>query len=75
MGLFSTLFRGDDKDDDNQTIKIRQNNEDTSQIVADRYTHVDDNKHVHESYNINTSTGDYREYSGGENADDRSHNK
>jgi hypothetical protein len=72
MGLFSSLFSssGDDAD-----VKVRQSNEDASKVRGDKYEHTENGEHVHRGYDLNTSTGDYREYIGGEKSSDRSYNK
>ena len=73
MGLFwNTKYRSDSGDG---STKVRQDAEDNSKIQADRITSVDGEKHIHESYKVNASTGNYKEYSGGENSSDRGYNK
>ena len=74
MGRFSTLFSSKG-DRESSSTKVRQDNENTSRIVADRITPGGGEKHVHEGYKLDTSSGSYREYSGGENSGDRSYNK
>ena len=56
------------------TTRVRQDNTDNAKQTGDRYTQVSDG-HVHESYKLDTASGGYKEYGGGENADDRSYNK
>lgn len=72
MGLFERLFNSSS---DGQTTRVRQSNEDRDRITGDRYTHTGGGGHVHESFNLNTSTGEYSQYGGGENSSDRSGNK
>ena len=72
MGFWSTIFRSDDSSEG--SARVRQSNENLDHQRGDKYSHVDGG-HVHQSYNINTSTGDYKEYSGGEHSSDRSYNK
>lgn len=72
MSLWNTLFRSDSGDG---STKVRQSTEDNSKIQASRITSVDGEKHIHESFKINTSTGNYKEYGGGENSSDRNYNK
>jgi hypothetical protein len=72
MGLFSRLF-GDSGD--GETIRVRQSNENNDCIRGDKYEHTENGGHTHRSYDVNTSTGEYKEYSGGENSSDRSYNK
>lgn len=74
MGLFSTLFRSDG-DRSQPSIRVRESNADRDKVVGDRYTHVEGDKHGHESYTLDRASGSYREYSGGENSGDRSYNK
>lgn len=69
MGFWNTLFRSDEG---SGSVKIRQSKEDNSKIRADRIKSTGGEKHTHESYNLNTSNGGYREYRGGENSSDRS---
>lgn len=71
MSLFSKLF-GDSNNE--RDVKVRQSNENLDRRTGDRYTKVDGG-HVHQSYNIDVSSGEYREYTGGENSSDRSYNK
>ncbi|MDD5032600.1 MAG: hypothetical protein PHC85_00565 [Candidatus Pacebacteria bacterium] len=72
MGFWNTMFRSDSG---SGSTKVRQSQEDNSKIQTDRVTSTGGEKHVHESFKLNTSTGSYREYHGGENAADRSYNK
>lgn len=73
MGVWSMLF-GSDGDGD--TVRVRQEKGDAEHQRGDKYDHTDDKGgHVHRSYDLNTTTGEYREYSGGENSSDRSYNK
>jgi len=72
MGFFSQLF-GSTKD--GETIKVRQSREDCSKVTADRYTHTEGGGHVHESYNLDTSSGHYVQYGEGENSGERSYNR
>lgn len=53
MGFWDVLFR---LDEGSGSMKIRQDKEDNSRIRADRILSIDDNKHTHDSYNVNTST-------------------
>jgi len=72
MGFWTSLFKGSRS---GSTVKVRRSNEDNSRISADKYEHYDDGKHSHRSYNLDTTSGSYREYCGGENAEDRHYNK
>jgi len=75
MGFFSTLFRGEN--DNNQSVKVKQHNNDLDKQTGERLTHTEpgENKHVHETYTLDKVTGEYQEYRGGENAPDRSYNR
>jgi len=73
MGLFKTLFRSDSSSEG--SVRVRQSKENNDRITADKYTHRGGDSHEHSSYNINTSTGEYREYHGGENSHDRRSDK
>ena len=72
MSLLEKLFSSKD---DTTSTRVRQSNEDRAKITADRYTETEKGKHIHESYNLDTTTGKYKEYSGGDNSPDRSYNK
>lgn len=72
MGFWDVLFRSDSG---SGSTKIRQSKEDNSKIRADRISSVGGEKHTHESYKLNTSTGSYKEYRGGENSSDRGYKK
>lgn len=71
MGLFQWLFNDSS---DGGTTKVRESG-DGSKITADRYTHQDEGKHIHESYTVDKSSGSFKEYHGGENSSDRHYNK
>lgn len=73
MGWFSNLFSS--SSDDGVTIKVQEKNSDKSVARGHRYTETGDGKHVHESYSLDKTSGDYREHGGGENSSDRSYNK
>ena len=60
---------------DEPTSKVRTDMEDNAKSTGDRYTPTGDGGHVHESYKLDKASGEYKEYSGGENSDDRSYNK
>lgn len=72
MGLFSRLFSSDS---DGETTRVRQSNDDNSRIRGDKYTHTDGGGHVHRSYDLDTASGSYKEYTGGENSSDRGYKK
>ena len=55
--------------------KTSQSDEDNSRSRGDRYTNTGDGGHVHDGYNLDTTSGEYSEHTGGENSDDRSYNK
>ena len=71
MGFWSRLFGGSS---DGSTVRVRQSKSDNAKIRGDKYTHVSGG-HVHQSYNIDTASGGYKEYGGGEHSGDRSYNK
>ncbi len=70
MGLFSSLFRSDSESEG--SVRVRQSKEDNSKITADKYTHHGGSSHEHRSFNLDTSSGKYKEYYGGEKGSDRS---
>lgn len=72
MGFFSRLFSSSDNE---SVTRVRQENSDTEHQRGDKYEHTSGGGHVHRSYDINTTTGEYREYGGGENSSDRSYKK
>ena len=72
VSFFSRLFSGTE---DGSTVRVRQNNEDNAKIVGDKFEHCEDGGHTHRSYDLDTASGGYKEYSGGENSPDRSYNK
>ena len=74
MGLWSMLFR-DDGGSDTPTVKVSQSKEDTARMKGEKYVHHGGESHEHYSYNLDTASGQYREYYGGENGNDRSYNK
>lgn len=73
MGFWSSVFRSDSGSDG--SVRVRQSNENRDHVRGDKYEHTSEKEHVHRSYDVNTSTGEYREYSGGEKSSDRSYNK
>ncbi len=72
MGLWSILFS--DKDDSSH-VKVRSSDYDNAKITGDKFTKTDGGGHVHSSYTVDTASGGYNEYHGGENSSDRSYNK
>jgi len=74
MGFWNTLFRSDSSSS-GTTVKVRESRVDNAHIRANKLDHVDDGRHTHLSYDLDTASGEYREYTGGENSDDRSYNK
>ena len=72
MGWFSTIFS---YSNDGVDTKVQTKNADNSVERGHRYTDVGEGKHTHDSYSHDKTTGDYREYHGGENSTDRSYNK
>jgi hypothetical protein len=69
MGLFSSLFRSDSSSEG--SVHVRRSTQDNAKVTADKYEHKSDGSHTHRSYNQDTSSGEYKEYSGGENSADR----
>ena len=72
MGFFSRLFSGSDGD---STTRVRQSNENNARVRGDKYEHVGEGKHTHRSFDLDTASGSYKEYTGGENSSDRGYNK
>ncbi len=73
MGLWSSLFRSDSGSDG--SVRVRESNENRDHVRADKYEHKSGGEHSHRSYDLDKSTGKYREYTGGENSADRSYKK
>ena len=73
MGFWSSLFRSDSGTDD--SVRVRESNASTDRVRGDKYHHTSDGGHVHRSYDLSRTTGEYREYTGGERSGDRSYNK
>lgn len=71
---FFKIFSGSGK---GSSYKGRVSTSDASRRTVDKYTHVSEGKHVHQSYNqtISSNGSSYKEYHGGENSGDRSYNK
>lgn len=72
MSLWSVLFSSSEG---GSTVKVRERNSDRARHTADRIEDVGDGKHTHDGYNLDTASGSYREYRGGENSLDRGYNK
>ncbi len=72
MGLFSRLF---DSSSDGETVRVRQDRENMARQRGDKFEHTSEGGHAHRSYDIDTSSGEYKEYGGGEKSSDRSYNK
>lgn len=71
MGFWSRLFNDDSG---GSTTRVRRSNSDNSRIRGDKFTRVGGG-HVHRSYDLDTASGSYKEYGGGEHSSDRSYNK
>ncbi|MDR3470372.1 MAG: hypothetical protein P4M09_01545 [Devosia sp.] len=69
------LFNSDKHGGGEPRVKVHSD-PDKSRISADKYTTTDADKghHSHDSFSLNTQTGEYREYSGGDKSSDRSYN-
>ena len=74
MSFFSRLFNSDKHGGGSPRTRVRQSKSDNSKVRGDRYTSTSSGHH-HDSYTLDTSSGDYREYSGGDKSGDRSYNK
>ena len=74
MGLWSVLFR-DNGDSDTPTVKVSQSKQDGAIMKGDKLVHHGGESHEHHSYKLDTATGQYQEYYGGEKGDDRYYNK
>jgi len=75
MGLFSMLFDSDKHSGGEPHVKVREKNSDRAVQRGDRYTSTSEGKHMHDGYNLDTASGGYREYTGGENSGDRGYNR
>jgi len=74
MGLWDVLFR-DNGNSSTPTVKVSQSKGDNAKMRGDKLTHHGGESHEHHSYNLDTASGEYREYYGGEKGNDRSYNK
>ncbi len=78
MGFWSTVFGFDGHSDSGERIreKVSVHSDDQS-VQGNKYTFTggDRGEHVHQSYEVDRSTGKYTEHHGGENSDERSYNK
>jgi hypothetical protein len=73
MGLWKLIF-GNSSGSSNTKVRVSKTN--NARVRGDTYKKAGEGKHVHRSYDLNTSSGGgYREYSGGENSRERSYNK
>ena len=73
MGFWSRIFNSDSE---GSTTRVRVKTSDNSKVRGDKFGHTDKSGgHTHRSYDLDTSTGRYREYGGGEKSDDRHYNK
>lgn len=72
MGFWSRLFNDDSGD---TTVRVRQSNENNARIRGDTYKHGGGKEHTHRSFDLDTASGSYKEYGGGEKSQDRGYNK
>lgn len=78
MGFWSSLFGYEGPSDGDGKIKetVKTDPRDGS-TRGDKLTFTggDRGEHVHQSYDVDRSSGTYKEYHGGENSPDRHYNK
>lgn len=77
MGLWD-IFREilfSDKSEDGSSVKVARSNSNRERVTGSKIEPTGGGGHTHRSYNLNTSSGECREYSGGENSRDRSNRK
>ena len=72
MGFWDTVFGRSGSDHD---TKVQCRKEDNASVRGHKFTHTEGGGHVHQSYNLDTTSGQYREYHGGENSSDRHYNR
>lgn len=76
MGFWSSLFSG--STDSGDVVKVRESTSNTDHVRGDKFTPTGEQggkEHTHRSYDVDRSSGAYKEYGGGEKSDDRSYNK
>lgn len=75
MGFWSSLFSG--RTDSGDVVKVRESTSNNTHVRGDKLTVTDKStgEHVHRSYDVDRSSGSYREYGGGEKSPDRWYNK
>lgn len=69
------LFNSDKHGGGEPHVKVRLDNDNSSHMKTDRYDETDGGKHSHESFRLNTGSGEYKEYHGGKESDDRSYSE
>jgi|GEM_PF-1630795 len=76
MGFWSSLFSFDGSSDSGERIResVREHGD---HVRGDKFTVTDKStgEHVHQSYDVDRSSGQYKEYGSGEKSSDRSYNK
>ena len=74
MGFWSSLFEYDGPSESGERT-IESVKEHGDRVRGDKYTVTEGKEHVHQSYEVDRSSGAYKEYGGGEKSSDRSYNK
>jgi hypothetical protein len=74
MGFWSSLFGYDGPSDSGERVR-ESVKEHGDHVRGDKFTFTGGGEHVHESYDLDRSSGEYKEYGGGEKSGDRSYNK
>ena len=74
MGFWSSVFGFDGPSDSGERVResVKEHGE---HVRGDKYTVTEGKEHVHQSYDVDRTSGQYREYGGGEKSKDRSYNK
>lgn len=77
MGLFD-IFREilfSDTNEDGADVKVTRSNTNRDRQTGSKIESTGGGNHTHRTYNLDTSSGEYQEYSGGEHSSDRSNKK
>jgi hypothetical protein len=74
MSFWSSLFDSG-RHGGEPRVTVRENKGDRAIQRGDRYERTESGKHHHDGYNLDTASGSYREYRGGDDASDRGYSK
>ncbi|WP_439538934.1 hypothetical protein [Sphingomonas sp.] len=75
MSFWSTLFDSSKHGGGEPHVRVQENKGDRAIQRGDSISGTGGGRHTHDGYNLDTASGSYREYRGGENSGDRGYNK